>query len=125
MTRRRGTNLQAELAAYLRDNGWPHAESTPNGRSGVDVLRVPGVAWENKTADEFRILEFVSQARSQAGVLDVPVVVYWPRGAGAMSVAHLPTITPLAWQVRLLRGSGYGDPLPDSWADWIGIRNDG
>jgi hypothetical protein len=129
MSRGRGLNLQNELARYLAANGWPSAQSVGSGRGGVDVLHcegidgTPGVAWENKTADEFRILEFVRQARSQAGALDVPVVAYWPRGAGAMSVAHIPTILPMAWTVRLLRGSGYGDPLPESWPTWVGISH--
>jgi len=119
VSRARGLDLQNKLAAYLVANGWPSAQSVGSGREGVDVLGcsgiegTPGVAWENKTADEFRILEFVRQARAQAGALDVPVVAYWPRGSGAMSVAHIPTIIPLAWTVRLLRGSGYGDPLED------------
>jgi len=113
VSRARGLDLQNKLAAYLVANGWPSAQSVGSGREGMDVLGTPGVAWENKTADEFRVLEFVRQARAQAGALDVPVVAYWPRGSGAMSVADIPTIIPLAWTVRLLRGSGYGTPLED------------
>lgn len=123
MSRGRGLNLQNELAKYLAANGWPSAQSVGSGRGGMDVLGTPGIAWENKTADEFRVLEFTRQARAQAGALDVPVVAYWPRGSGAMSVAHIPTIIPLAWSVRLLRGSGYGEPLPDSWPTWMGISH--
>lgn len=117
MSRGRGLNLQNELARYLAANGFPYAESTGAGRPGPDVLRVPGVAWECKTADEFRILEFVRQARANAGALDVPIVAYWPRGSGARSAEHIPTIIPMSWTVRLLRGSGYGDPLEDGEAN--------
>ena len=119
MSKARGLDLQNRLAEYLAANGWPSAQSVGSGRPGVDVLGcqiegTPGVAWENKTADEFRILEFVRQARANAGALDVPVVAYWPRGSGARSVEHIPTIIPLLWTVRLLRGAGYGEPLePD------------
>ena len=111
MSRARGLDLQNKLAAYLAANGWPSAQSVGSGRGGADVLGTPGVAWENKTADEFRVLDFVRQARSQASALDVPVVAYWPRGSGAMAVAHIPTIIPMSWTVRLLRGAGYGDPI--------------
>jgi hypothetical protein len=114
MSRGRGLRLQNDLARYLAANGWPSAQSVGSGRGGMDVLGTPGVAWECKTADEFRVLEFVRQARAQAGALDVPIVAYWPRGSGAMSVAHIPTIIPMSWAVRLLRGSGYGDPLEGS-----------
>lgn len=116
MSKARGLDLQNRLAEYLAANGWPSAQSVGSGRPGVDVLGcqikgTPGVAWENKTADEFRILEFVRQAKANAGALDVPVVAYWPRGAGAMSVASIPTIIPMLWTNRLLRWSGYGDPV--------------
>lgn len=113
MSKGRGLDLQNKLAAYLANAGWPAAQSVGAGRPGVDILGTPGVAWENKTADEFRILEFVAQARANAGELDVPIVAYWPRGSGAMSVAHIPTIIPMLWTVRLLRSSGYGDPLDE------------
>jgi hypothetical protein len=111
MSHNRGLDLQNKLADYLAANGFPGAQSTGAGRPGIDILGTPGLAWENKTADEFRILEFVGQARANAGALDVPIVAYWPRGAGAKSVAHIPAIVPLAWLVRVLREAGYGDPL--------------
>lgn len=111
MSRGRGLNLQNELARYLVANGFPGAQSTGPGRPGVDILGTPGVAWENKTADEFRILEFCAQARANAGALDVPIVAYWPRGSGARSVELIPTIIPMLWTNRLLRWSGYGDPV--------------
>ena len=52
--------------------------------------------WESKTADEFSPLAFVRQAKLNAAVAQgplgdvltelraVPVVVYWPRGTGAI-----------------------------------------
>lgn len=111
MSKARGLNLQNRLADYLAANGWPSAQSVGAGRPGADVLGTPGVAFENKTADEFRILEFMRQAKVNAGSADIPVVVYWPRGFGAMSVEYVPTIVPLAYTVRLLRGAGYGNPI--------------
>lgn len=117
MSKARGLDLQNRLAEYLAGHGWPAAQSVGSGRSGRDILGTPGVAWENKTADEFRILEFCQQARANAGRLDVPVVAYWPRGAGARSVELIPTIIPMAWTVRLLRGSGYGTPLGEDDGD--------
>ena len=111
MSKARGLYLQNRLADYLAANGWPHAQSAGAGRPGADILGTPGLAWENKTADEFRILEFCAQARANATALDVPIVAYWPRGAGARSVECIPAIIPMLWTVRLLRGAGYGNPL--------------
>ena len=111
MSKARGLDLQNRLAEYLAANGWPSAQSVGSGRPGADILGTPGLAWENKTADEFRVLEFCRQARANAMALDVPIVAYWPRGSGALSVASIPTILPMVWTVRLLRGAGYGAPL--------------
>lgn len=135
MSKARGLDLQNRLAEYLAGHGWPAAQSVGSGRPGADILGTPGIAWENKTADEFRILEFVAQAKANAGpggcppgphacglrclTRDVPVVAYWPRGAGARSVELIPTIIPMAWTVRLLRGSGYGDPLEPAEDAWL------
>jgi hypothetical protein len=112
MSRRRGTNLQEALAAYLRANGWPSAESVPNGRRGADILGTPGVAFENKTADEWDVLDWVRQAKANAGARDVPVVVYWPRRVGAGSVGQTLAILPIPYLTELLRTAGYGNPHP-------------
>lgn len=111
MSRDRGSRLQNALASYLR-NWWEHAESAGAGRNGRDVLGTPGVWWENKTAEdgEHRPGQFMRQAVKGAagpegacsvadcgpgcGRHDLPVVVWWPPGAGKerpeLAIAMLP-----------------------------------
>src|SRR5271168_5002627 len=79
VSRDRGIRLQNALARYLA-GWWPSAESAGSGRPGTDVLGTPGIAWENKTAREFRPGEWVRQARAHAATaaarrLPLPVVV--------------------------------------------------
>lgn len=126
MSRKRGLNLQNGLARYLQSCGWPDAESAGAGRPGTDILGMPLVAWEVKTAREFRPLEFVRQAKSHIvprpcckhpgtglcmcdchDVDDVHVVVYWPVGVGEGSVQSTLSILPTGVLVRLLKEAGY------------------
>lgn len=123
MSHDRGLRLQNALARYLT-TWWPSAESAGAGRPGSDVLGTPGLVWENKTAKQFRPLEFVRQARAHTarivpnpsqprynqGVWDVdsiPVVVYWPEGVGEASVDATLSILPTGVLVRVLKEAGY------------------
>jgi hypothetical protein len=110
MSRARGNDLQNQLAKYLQ-KWFPHAESAGAGRNGTDVLGTPGIAWENKTAidfrRDFRPLAWVAQARMNAGSNDVPVVVYWPRGVGAKSADQAMAILPMGQLMRVLEQAGY------------------
>jgi hypothetical protein len=116
---KRGNDLQNQLAKYLRA-WWPHAESAGAGRNGRDVLGTPGVAFENKTAvdfkRDFRPKAWVAQARLNASQPDVPVVVYWPPGVGERSADQAMCILPMDQLMRLLEGAGYAPPraAPDA-----------
>ena len=121
MTRARGNALQNALAAYLRQ-WWPHAESAGAGRQGNDVPGTPGVVWECKTAADFkrdfRPAQWVAQARGHArtpgggfnlddGEYDLPVVVYFPPGVGALSVGGAMAILPMHTLMHLLEQAEY------------------
>ena len=107
MSRNLGRRKERMLAAYLRQ-WWPNAEAPPPSRPGSDVLGTPGVVWENKTAREFRPLEFTRQARRHGSNGEVPVVVYWPQGVGEAHIGDTLAIVPLEVMVRLLTEAGYG-----------------
>jgi hypothetical protein len=111
--------LQNALARYLAA-WWPSAESAGSGRPGSDILGTPGIVWENKTAREFRPLEWVRQCAGH-GLEDVHVTVYWPTGAGAASAERTIAMLPMAELVLLLREAGYTVPdeppvMPDPMA---------
>ena len=111
MTSDRGKRLQHALARYLAE-WWPSAESCPPGRRGSDVLGIPGVAWENKTANEWRPAKWVEQARCHARGDELPVVAYWPNGVGEKTPEAVMAILPLPDLVSLLIEAGYTGDRP-------------
>ena len=114
MSDARGRALQNAFAeTYLRDNGWPHAESVGAGRQGTDVKGTPGIVWEIKTARnfkrDFRPLQWRAQSRSHAkNGGDIPVAIYFPQGTGAASCGDTIAMVPAHVLVRLLHEAGYG-----------------
>jgi hypothetical protein len=109
----RGRALQNAFAAWLRGNGWPHAESTPAGNRGTDAKGTPGIVWEVKTARnfkrDFRPAAWREQSRRHAnGSPDIPVVIYFPQGTGAGSCGDTIAILPAHALVGLLHEAGYG-----------------
>lgn len=109
MSRQNGNRKQNLLAAYLR-RWWPAAESAGAGRNGTDVTGTPGVAWECKTATEFRRdfrpAEWVRQSQRHLVAPSphlVPVVVYFPPGIDEARVEHALAIVPLHVLMRMLQ----------------------
>jgi hypothetical protein len=115
MSRGRGNALQNALATYLRA-WWPHAESAGAGRNGRDILGTLGVAFEVKTADDFKRdfkpTIWIKQAKENATKADVPVVVYFPRGLGEAHTAQALAILPLDWLMKLLDDGTYTPASP-------------
>ena len=114
VSRARGNVLQNALASYLT-RWWPHAESAGAGRNGTDVLGTPGVVWECKTAvdfkQDFKPLDWVRQAMGHVPAdyedVQVPVVVYFPKGIGAANTANTLAIMPLHVLMHVLQEAGY------------------
>jgi hypothetical protein len=105
----RGYQSQRLVADYLRDNGWPYAESAGAGRSGSDVTGVPGLDIEVKAR---RHLDLMATLRQQAERYDgMAFAVIRPDGYGPASIADWPAVLPLNRIVELLREAGYGQPM--------------
>lgn len=100
--RRRASEAQNLLAAYLRGNGWPYAEAAGAGRNGTDITGTPGIAWEVKAVDDadFRWRASLGQAGGHGGL---PVVVARGRGCGPANIADWPAIMALSDVVQALR----------------------
>ena len=109
MTRAKGNAMQNALARYLRQ-WWAHAESTGSGRNGRDITGTPGVAWEVKTADDFKRdfkpTIWIKQAEANAGD-ELPIVVYYPRGLGEAHTGQALAILPLEFMMGALEAAGY------------------
>ncbi len=108
--KQRGAETQRTVATYLSANGWPYATDAGAGRPGRDILGVPGIACEVKARRDYSPLQWLRQATATAAG-DLPIVVHRPDGLGPASVAEWPVTLRLADAVRLLRASGYGDPM--------------
>lgn len=106
--KRRGAETQRTVAAYFAGNGWPYCTDAGAGRSGSDLLGVPGLAVEVKARRDFRLLEWLRQAKK--GAAGVPLVIHRPDGMGPATVADWPVTLRLEDAVRLIRAAGYGDP---------------
>lgn len=104
MSRAKGNRAAGWVANYLTA-WWPHAEKTPNGRAGADILGTPGVAWEVKTGITWRT-EWMEQAQRNAGA-GLPVLVYLPPGCGEANVNHAYAIVPLVTMMGILVDAGY------------------
>lgn len=107
--KRRGAETQRTVAAYLAVNGWPHATDVGAGRTGSDILGVPGLAVEVKARREYSPLAWLRQAATGLGL---PLCVHRPDGMGPATVADWPVTLRLSDAVSLLRAAGYGDPEP-------------
>ena len=102
----RGYRTQKVVAEYLEENGWPFAESTGGGRSGVDVTGTPGIAIEVKARTGFSPLAWVKQAEQETRG-GVPIVVFRCNGQGE-DAAKYPAMLRFSDLVNLLREAGYG-----------------
>ena len=106
--KRRGAETQRVVALYMAAHGWPYASDAGAGRSGSDILGVPGLAIEVKARADFSPLAWMRQAAS--GGPGLPLVVHRPNGVGPACVADWPVTLRLEDVVTLLRAAGYGDP---------------
>lgn len=107
----RGMRSQKVVARWYEENGWPFAESTGSGRSGVDVTGMPGLAVEVKARSKLEPQAWLRQADREEGL---PFVVFRLNGVGEANVHHWGVMMTVEHHTRLLREAGYGDPLEDA-----------
>lgn len=103
----RGYATQELAAAEFRAHGWPYATTTGAGRTGIDLLNVPGLAVEVK-ATPGDVTGALRQAVANAG-LGLPLVVWRPNGYGPERVGQWPVIFRFHDALQLLNDAGYGD----------------
>jgi hypothetical protein len=104
----RGYATQRIVADYLKDNGWPFAESTGAGRQGSDITGTPCIDWEVKARRGFDPTSAIKQLSERYNGKDLPIAVLRPDGYGPARIAEWPAILPLAALVQLLKEAGYG-----------------
>lgn len=102
----RGMRTQLVVAEWFKERGWPYAESTGAGRSGVDVKNLPGLACEVKARRDFSPIAFLKQAAKGADGL--PFCVVRPDGLGEQNVHKWGVMMTLEDFTDLLHKAGYG-----------------
>lgn len=109
----RGMRSQKVVAEWFAQRGWPFAESTGAGRSGADVIGVPGLRIEVKARREFSPLAWLRQVRADAKTWNhgVPFVVFRCDGQGEANVGEWGALLRLDDLTTLLHEAGYGDPV--------------
>jgi hypothetical protein len=107
--RHRGFQTQAIVARYLREHGWPYAESAGSGRSGSDITGVLDLDIECKARTGFSPLAAMKQQEDRA-TGQFPFAVLRMDGQGEASIGAWPCVIRLDNLVGLLRQAGYGAP---------------
>lgn len=106
----KGSAAERAVVAYLRDQGFPHAERRLAGAAHDrgDIAGVPGVVLEVKAAARTELAAWVDEAlveRDNDGA-DYGIVVHKRRGKGG--AADWYATCSFDQLVRLLRQAGYG-----------------
>ena len=82
MQREKGRKAELEVVTILRRHGWPNAERTSNGRDQggrSDIGNGPeGCAIEVKRHEKLNVPKAFDQLMSDAGELDLPILVHRP-----------------------------------------------
>lgn len=105
--RKRGRETELVGASFFR-KWFPFAEAVGSGSPGADLTGTPGVAVEFKAHSTFKPLEWMRQARRNAGAM-LPLVVFRANGQGPESVGDWFAITALKEFMDLLDAAGYTD----------------
>lgn len=102
----RGYRTQKVVADWFRDSGMVYAESAGAGRSGSDVIGVPGLNIEVKARRAFSPLAWLRQAHAAKGG-GLPFVVFRCDGQGEASVGEWGVLLTLETMTGLLKEAGY------------------
>ncbi len=97
--RRKGATAELEVAAILREHGWPKASRTSDGRAQVgrgDIAHGPaGWHFEVKRHEKLSVPRAFQQVREDADPLDTPVLVHRPSRHVWMATMPLEDLLPL------------------------------
>jgi hypothetical protein len=120
--KQRARETEQAAAEWFAMHGWPDAVRVAPGRSGTDVLRMPGLHVEVKARRDLRLTDWLEQAGPHLGSGAVylgavpavlPVVIHRPDGWGPAKRALWPCTLRLEHLTALLRQAGYsGDYTP-------------
>src|SRR5690349_18213009 len=105
----RGAETQAQAAAWFRQRGFPYCTDAGSGRTGRDLLGMPGLACEVKARADLQPAAWLRQATANADG-DLPFVLFRSNGQGPAQIANWGVLLRLEDFTTLVRAAGYGDP---------------
>ena len=86
--RAKGTKLESDVVAYMKANGWPHAERhAQHGHKDVGDVNIPGVVVECKATSRFDLAGWITELADEMdnASTDDGVVVVKRRGTTDVS----------------------------------------
>jgi hypothetical protein len=107
----RGMRSQLVVAEWFKESGFPYAESAGAGRSGSDIIGVPGIRVEVKARRAFSPLAWLKQAKDAPGE-GLPFVVFRCDGQGEANVGEWGVLIRLDEFTGLLKEAGYFPESP-------------
>lgn len=99
--RRRGNDTPKYIAEAAKRRGWLHAEATPAGRAGSDVVGLVGIDVEAKATAAVNPRKALEQSEKRAPD-SVNIAVHRHPGQGAASVDAYVASVRLGWLLDLL-----------------------
>jgi hypothetical protein len=98
-SRMKGKRGELEAIGVFKDNGWPDAERTSNGRTQNgrnDMANGPaGVAVEIKYVEKLNVPKALDQLVADSDPLDIPLLVHRPSRHVWMATLPLTDLLPL------------------------------
>lgn len=113
MARRKGANAERAVAAWLQDNGFPHAERRLSGAENDrgDIAELGGgLVIEVKNQASLDLAGWVRQLENELINARADVGAVIAKRRSHTNVDDWYAILPARVLVRLLRDAGYGDP---------------
>ena len=112
--KQKGDRWERALAAWLRGQGWPHAERTRAGWEDDrgDIAGTPGVTWSAKDCRTLRWSEWLSDLADQVVNAGTDIGVLALKRPGTADAGQALAVMRLDKLVELLHAAGYGDGGP-------------
>lgn len=88
-SKRKGTAAESAVVAYLREQGWNHAErrALSGAADRGDIAGLVGVCIEVKDHREIRLAEFIDEATAEGRNADADIAAAWIKRRGKGSPA--------------------------------------
>lgn len=114
----KGSSAERDLVAFLRANGFPHAERRLAGatKDRGDIAGIPGVVIEAKNCARTELGAWVDEALVEQANDRADLGVVWHKRRGRRDPAGWYVTLTGAQFTALLRQAGYGTPLTDEAA---------